>query len=158
MASTFLKAALAGSFLIAAPLIAASALAHGPSGHSSPVGEPGKASAVTRIIEITMNDKMRFVPANLTVRRGETVRFVVRNDGIEPHEFMLGEIKALQEHAEVMKKHPTMVHDEPNAITVNPSQTGELIWKFTHAGKVDFACLIPGHFEAGMKGDVRVSK
>lgn len=153
MASNFLKAALASSFLIAAP-----AFAHGPSGHPSPVGEPGKPEAVSRTIEVVMNDKMRFLPANISVKRGETIRFVVKNDGFEPHEFMLGEMKELQEHAEVMRKHPTMVHEEPNAITVNPSQTGELIWKFTHTGKVDFACLIPGHFEAGMKGDIQVSR
>jgi len=153
MASIYLKAAFAAA-IVAMPV---AATAHGPEQHS-PIGEPGKASAATRTVAITMNDQMRFVPSNISVRRGETVRFVVKNDGIEPHEFMLGEIKALQEHAEVMRKHPTMEHDEPNAITVLPSNTGELIWKFTTAGRVDFACLIPGHFEKGMKGDIRVSK
>ncbi|MBS4047527.1 MAG: cupredoxin family protein [Alphaproteobacteria bacterium] len=153
MSSMNLKAALASLIVAVAP----AALAHGPETHS-PVGEPGKAAAVTRTIEVRMSDTMRFHPEKISVRRGETVRFVVKNDGLEPHEFMLGEIKALQEHAEVMRKHPTMVHDEPNAITVNPSQTGELIWKFTTSGRVDFACLIPGHFEKGMKGDIRVSQ
>lgn len=145
-------------FTIAAiAAVPALALAHGPEAHS-PVGEPGKASAVTRTIAVKMSDTMRFHPEKISVRRGETIRFVVTNDGLEPHEFMLGEIKALQEHAEVMRKHPTMVHDEPNAITVNPSQTGELIWKFTTSGRVDFACLIPGHFEKGMQGDIQVSR
>lgn len=153
MSSMNLKAALASMIVAVAP----AALAHGPETHS-PVGEPGKAGAVTRTIEVKMSDTMRFHPENISVRRGETVRFVVKNDGLEPHEFMLGEIRALQEHAEVMRKHPTMVHDEPNAITVNPSQTGELIWRFTTSGRVDFACLIPGHFEKGMKGDIRVSQ
>jgi uncharacterized cupredoxin-like copper-binding protein len=153
MTSNMLPTILASALLVAAP-----ALAHGPSGHPSPVGEPGKAASVTRNINVTMDDRMRFMPSSIDVKRGETIRFVVKNDGIEPHEFMLGELKELQEHAEVMRKHPTMVHDEPNAITVNPGQTGELIWRFTHAGKVDFACLIPGHFEAGMKGDIRVAR
>jgi len=153
MLSMTLKAALASVIIALAP----AALAHGPETHS-PVGEPGKAAAVTRTIEVRMSDSMRFHPEKISVKRGETVRFVVKNDGLEPHEFMLGEIKALQEHAEVMRKHPTMVHDEPNAITVNPSQTGELIWKFTTSGRVDFACLIPGHFEKGMQGDIRVSQ
>jgi uncharacterized cupredoxin-like copper-binding protein len=153
MLSMTLKAALASVIVAVAP----AALAHGPETHS-PVGEPGKASAVTGTIAVKMSDTMRFHPEKIAVKRGETIRFVVTNDGIEPHEFMLGEIKALQEHAEVMRKHPTMVHDEPNAITVNPSQTGELIWKFTTSGRVDFACLIPGHFEKGMKGDIRVSQ
>ncbi|QDO98667.1 hypothetical protein FNB15_15885 [Ferrovibrio terrae] len=154
MSSIFLKAAFTVATAVVIPV---AALAHGPEAHS-PVGEPGKASAVTRTIDVKMSDTMRFHPENISVRRGETVRFVVKNDGLEPHEFMLGEIKALQEHAEVMRKHPTMVHDEPNAITVNPSQTGELVWTFTTSGRVDFACLIPGHFEKGMKGDIRVSQ
>lgn len=154
MPSMFIRTALATAAIAAVPAVA---LAHGPEAHS-PVGEPGKAAAVTRTIEVRMSDSMRFHPEKISVKRGETVRFVVKNDGIEPHEFMLGEIKALQEHAEVMRQHPTMEHDEPNAITVEPNQTGELVWKFTTPGRVDFACLIPGHFENGMKGDIRVSR
>jgi uncharacterized cupredoxin-like copper-binding protein len=149
-----MKNILAALAVACLPLTAS---AHGPEQHS-PVGEPGDAAKVTRSIAVRMTDEMRFIPANITVKRGETVRFVVKNDGIEPHEFMLGEIKALQEHAEVMRKHPTMVHDEPNAITVLPAQAGELVWHFTTAGRVDFACLIPGHFERGMKGDIRVGR
>lgn len=154
MPSICLKAAVA---LMTAAVIPAAALAHSPQDHS-PVGEPGQVSAVTRTIEVRMSDDMRFHPEKISVKRGETVRFVVRNAGNVPHEFMLGEIRALQEHAEVMRQHPTMVHDEPNAITVEPGRTGELVWKFTASGRVDFACLIPGHFENGMKGDIRVSR
>lgn len=154
MPSIYLKAAFALMTVAAIPAVA---LAHGPEEHS-PVGEPGKASAVTRTIEVRMSDDMRFHPGKISVKRGETVRFVVRNDGNVPHEFMLGEIKALQAHAEVMRQHPTMEHDEPNAITVEPGQTGDLVWKFTTSGRVDFACLIPGHFENGMKGDIQVSR
>lgn len=154
MPSIYLKAAFA---LMTVAAIPAAVLAHSPQDHS-PVGEPGQAGAVTRTIEVRMSDDMRFHPEKISVKRGETVRFVVRNDGNVPHEFMLGEIKALQEHAEVMRRHPTMVHDEPNAITVEPKETGELVWKFTKSGRVDFACLIPGHFENGMKGDIRVSR
>lgn len=154
MTSMYLKAAFA---IVMAAALPVSAMAHGPETHS-PVGEPGQASAVTRTVEVRMSDDMRFRPGKISVKRGETVRFVVRNDGAVPHEFMLGEINALQEHAEVMRQHPTMEHDEPNAITVEAGQTGELIWKFTTPGRVDFACLIPGHFENGMKGDIRVSR
>lgn len=127
------------------------------SGHVSAVGEPGKPAAVTRDVTVLMGEKMRFIPADIMVSRGETIRFVVKNADFEPHEFMLGEMAALQEHAVHMRQNPNMKHDEPNAITVLPGQSGELIWHFTHAGTVDFACLIPGHFEAGMKGDIRVS-
>lgn len=154
MTSFYLKAAFA---LVTAAAIPAAAMAHDPDRHS-PVGEPGNAKSVGRTIHVVMSDAMRFSPENIAVKRGETIKFVVKNDGIEPHEFMLGEIKSLQEHAEVMRKHPTMVHDEPNAITVNPGQTGGLIWKFTASGRVDFACLIPGHFEKGMKGNIQVSR
>lgn len=153
MSKTILKTILAATVAAALPV---AVLAHGPQGHS-PVGEPGDPGRTTRTIAVSMTDEMRFIPASIAVKRGETIRFVVKNDGLEPHEFMLGEIRALQEHAEVMRKHPTMVHDEPNAITVLPAQTGELVWRFTTAGRVDFACLIPGHFEKGMQGDIQVS-
>ena len=148
--------ALQRAVLAAILLAAAPAVAHQPV-RASPTGEPGKAGAVTREIAVTMAEKMRFLPSSIAVRRGETVRFVVKNDDIEPHEFMLGEIAALQQHAAHMRLHPTMQHDEPNAITLLPGQSGALVWRFTHAGIVDFACLIPGHFEAGMKGDIEVT-
>ena len=154
MASLFLKVVFATVAFGTLPFTAA---AQGPEQHS-PVGEPGKASAVSRTIAVSMSDAMRFTPASIAVQRGETIRFVVKNDGLEPHEFMLGEIKALQAHAAVMRQHPTMVHDEPNAITVPPAHSGELVWHFTTAGRVDFACLIPGHFEKGMKGDIQVRR
>lgn len=153
MTSIYIRATLAA--MIAG--VSFTALAHGPAEHDSPTGMPGEAAAVTRVVNVSMNDKMRFSPDSIAVKRGETVRFVVKNDGFEPHEFMLGELKALIEHAKVMKQHPTMVHDEPNAITVSPGQSGELIWRFTRNGRVDFACLIPGHFEAGMKGNIKVT-
>jgi len=141
----------AAAILLAAP----HALAHDPAAPA--IGEAGQASQAKRTIRVTMSDAMRFSPSHITVKRGETIRFLVKNDGIEPHEFMLGEIGALREHAEVMRQHPTMEHDEPNAITVNPGQTGTLVWSFTTAGRVDFACLIPGHFEKGMQGNISVS-
>jgi uncharacterized cupredoxin-like copper-binding protein len=74
-----------------------------------------------------------------------------------PHEFVLGDPKTLKEHAEVMRRFPDMEHDDPNMARLAPGGTGSLIWKFTRAGTVDFACLIPGHYEAGMKGSIRVS-
>jgi uncharacterized cupredoxin-like copper-binding protein len=143
----------------AATLLATStAWAHGPDAHPGGIGEPGSAAAVGRTIQVEMHDSMRFTPPTITVKRGETVRFVVHNAGARVHEFMLGEIGELRSHAEVMRKHPEMIHDEPNAVTVEPGKTAELVWKFTQAGKVDFACLLPGHFEAGMQGRVEVRK
>lgn len=143
--------------LPAMALLAAAAASAHDSHKAAPAGEPGKAAAVSREIAVAMADEMRFLPSQIMVRPGETVRFKVRNDDAIPHEFMLGEIAALQQHAHQMQSHPDMQHDEPNAITLQPGETGELVWHFIHAGSVDFACLIPGHFEAGMKGSIEVS-
>jgi uncharacterized cupredoxin-like copper-binding protein/Cu/Ag efflux protein CusF len=127
-------------------------------GHDeSAIGEPGKATNVTRSVQIDMSDAMRFSPASIAAKQDETIRFVVTNSGKLKHELVLGTDKALKAHNEVMKKHPEMEHADPNMVTVAPGQTGELVWRFTKAGKVDFACLQPGHYEAGMKGLVRVA-
>ncbi len=103
-----------------------------------------------------MTDAMRFAPAEIAVRKGETIRFIVRNSGQLRHEFVLGTGKALKEHADLMKKFPLMVHEEGNMVSLLPGQTGNVIWQFTRSGKVPFACLQPGHFDAGMKGLVSV--
>lgn len=104
-----------------------------------------------------MGDAMRFTPANIKATQGETIRFVVKNSGKLSHEFVLGTEKDLKAHYEVMKKNPHMEHAEDNMLTVAPGQTAELLWQFTQAGKVDFACLHPGHYDAGMKGAVAVA-
>ena len=126
-------------------------------GHdSSAIGEPGDAARVTRTVRVDMADTMRFTPAQITVQRGETVRFEVVNGGRVRHEMTLGTPADLLAHAEQMRKHPEMEHADDNAVTVDPGQRGEIIWHFTQAGTVDFACLQPGHFEAGMRGAVQV--
>jgi uncharacterized cupredoxin-like copper-binding protein len=121
------------------------------------VGKPGLASKVTRTVAIDMKDDMRFHSSLFTVKQGETIRFVAKNSGKVKHEMVLGTQKDLKEHAEQMKKNPEMEHAEPNMVTVDPGKSGEIIWQFTTAGKVDFACLQPGHFDAGMKGLVNVA-
>ncbi len=151
-------------------LAATAALAHGDATHPSAArqydarkvaatdfGREGDPKRVTRTIRVDMTDNMRFTPADIAVRRGETIRFVVRNGGKLLHEMVLGTVRAIDEHAELMKKFPEMEHAEANMITVGPGQTGEVIWKFTKAGAVDFACLHPGHYDAGMKGVIKVT-
>lgn len=129
----------------------------GGHGHGTEaIGKPGVAAKVSRTVQIDMTDNMRFTPSTVTVRKGETVRFVVKNSGQLKHEFNLGTEKDLKEHYEMMKKFPEMEHDEPNIASVEPGKTGEVIWQFTKAGTVNFACLHPGHYEAGMKGAVKV--
>jgi uncharacterized cupredoxin-like copper-binding protein len=127
-------------------------------GHGADLGKPGDAKKVSRTIEVGMGDDMRFTPANIKAKRGETIRFVVKNNGALKHEMVLGTLKLLKEHAALMRKFPGMEHDDPNAVSVEPGKTGTLIWQFTKAGTFDFACLVPGHFEAGMVGKVIVSR
>ncbi|HZL92760.1 MAG TPA: cupredoxin family protein [Vicinamibacterales bacterium] len=116
-------------------------------------GDPRKAS---RTVKVDMSDAMRFTPAEISVRRGETVRFVATNSGKQVHEMVLGTMKELKEHAELMRKHPGMEHDEPYMAHVQPGKTVEIVWQFTKPGEFHYGCLIPGHFEAGMNGKVTV--
>jgi uncharacterized cupredoxin-like copper-binding protein len=127
-------------------------------GHAATLGKPGDPGKVTRNVVVEMNDAMRFRPDDIRVKRGETIRFIVRNTGKQKHEMVLGTIKELKEHAGLMRKFPEMEHADPNQVSVEPGMTGELVWQFTKAGTFDFACLVPGHFEAGMVGKVRVSR
>ena len=148
--------------LIAVPpgLLAVAAMAAGNhAGHhdDESIGKPGVEAEVTRTVTIDMSDAMRFNPAGISVKRGQTVRFVVKNSGKLKHELVLGTAKELLKHSEVMKKYPEMEHADANMVTVQPGATGEVIWQFTKAGKVDFACLQPGHYDAGMKGRVTVA-
>ena len=141
-------------------LTATAALAtgnHAGSHDEEAIGKPGLASRVTRTVNIEMKDDMRFHASNFKVKQGETVRFKVKNSGQLKHEMVLGTAKDLKEHDNMMKKNPEMEHDDANMLTLAPGKTGELIWQFTKAGKVDFACLQPGHFDAGMKGLVTVT-
>src|SRR5512134_278889 len=127
-------------------------------GHAASIGKPGDPGKVTRDVDVEMSDAMRFKPESIQVKRGETIRFIVRNTGKLKHEMVLGTIKELKEHAELMRKFPEMEHADPNQVSVEPGTTGVLIWQFTKAGTFDFACLVPGHFEAGMVGKVRVGR
>ncbi|MFN3611762.1 plastocyanin/azurin family copper-binding protein [Tepidimonas sp.] len=158
-----LRRALLAS-VAALPLAAA---AHGPQAHGTPShraappeqkpwGIAGDPARVSRTVEIRMGDDMRFRPDRLTVREGETLRLRVVNRGRVMHELVLGTPEELAAHAELMKKHPGMEHDEPYMAHVPPGRRGELIWHFNRPGDFAFACLIAGHFEAGMVGRIRV--
>lgn len=149
------------SFVFAAAALAASAAlaagTHG-GGHDEPsIGEPGVVANVSRTIEVDAADSMRFTPSNVSVKKGETIRFVIKNSGKVPHEFSLGTEKELKEHYEVMKKFPNMEHEEANKVSLKPGKQGEVIWHFTKPGVVNFACLHVGHYDAGMKGQVKVA-
>ena len=142
------------------------AAAHGTEEHAkkdAPVkkeqkdwGIAGDAKAVVRMIEVSMLDTMRFSPDTINIKVGETVKLVVKNTGGQPHEFVIGTKKENAEHAALMMKFPNMEHDEPYMAHVPPGKTGEIIWKFNKAGNFDFACLIAGHYQAGMIGRIAV--
>jgi uncharacterized cupredoxin-like copper-binding protein len=144
------------------------AVAHGDEEHAAPrkydsskveptdFGREGNPTKVTKSIKVDMSDNMRFTPSDVTVKRGETVKFVVHNDGKVLHEMVLGTKQAIKEHAELMKKFPEMEHADASMAHVKPGQAGEIVWQFTKAGEFQFACLQPGHFEAGMVGKVTV--
>ncbi len=140
---------------IAMPVLAS---AHEDHGRFS-AGQPGDPRKPARVVQIKMfegSGKMGFEPARVEVRRGEQVRFVLQNDGEEDHEFVLATVTENRKHAEVMKKHPDMEHDDPNAKRLMPHGNSELVWRFTKRGEFEFACLIPGHYDKGMFGKVIV--
>lgn len=119
-------------------------------------GIAGEPEQVSRTIEISMSDQMRFSPDQIEVKQGETIRFIHRNEGQVLHEFVLGTQADLQQHASMMATSPGMQHDSPEMTHVAPGQEAAIIWTFNRAGEFDFACLIPGHYQAGMVGKVRV--
>ena len=158
------RSTAAAIFLVATVLAPGIALA-GPGakghGHDSgfSAGEPGNPKRPARVIQVTMNEgdgKMMFVPDRLEIRRGEQVKFVLRNNGELDHEFILATTPENMKHAEEMKKNPEMEHDDPNAKRLAPKKTSQIVWRFTKAGQFEYGCLIPGHREAGMIGTIVV--
>ncbi|PUE58553.1 hypothetical protein B9Z44_02420 [Limnohabitans curvus] len=131
---------------------------HSHDNEETAIGKPGVVSKANRTVTVVMTDNMRYTPADIQVKQGETVRFIVKNNGQVKHELSLGTQKELLEHLEQMKKFPDMEHDEPSKVTLSPGQQGEIVWQFTKTGTVNFACLMPGHYEAGMKGAIKVGK
>jgi len=159
------------ALLLATALLAgpAAVFAHGSEAHDDapkaaavkeqkPWGIAGDASAARRTITLDMSDNMRFTPERISVKRGETVRLRVANKGQVMHEIVLGTPASLDEHAQMMLKFPTMEHGEPYMAHVSPGKSGDLVWNFNREGSFDFACLIPGHYQAGMRGTITVTQ
>lgn len=152
----FIPTCLLSLGLLALPMVHA----HAPSAHknnqaksSAPAeqtdwGIAGDPKKVQRTIEVNMTDNMRFTPDTIQVKLGETVRLVAVNAGKVLHEIVIGSAAELQEHAEMMKKHPGMEHDEPYMAHVDPGQKGDIVWTSNRAGTFEFTCFTPGHFDA----------
>ena len=154
--------------IASAALLAMTGLAFAAGSHSGghddskmAVGKPGKMSEVNRMIEVIMKEsddgEMVFEPKVLDVKQGETIRFVVMNKGELEHEFVLDNHEGVMEHKALMERMPEMEHDDPNSVRLDPGMDGEVIWKFTNGGSFEFACLIPGHYDSGMKGMLTVA-
>ncbi|MDX1299950.1 MAG: cupredoxin family protein [Pseudomonas sp.] len=169
-------------FLLSTTLVfTASAAMASPSHSKSEIGQPGDAKKAGRTIEIRMGD-IFFEPKSIDIKAGETVRFVLKNEGSLLHEFNLGMAAAHAAHQKEMAamfqngtlpptaaqhmsnmghamsgmKMAGMQHDEPNSVLIEPGATEELVWTFTKAKGLEFACNIPGHYQSGMVGKVNV--
>ena len=163
-----MKMLYATTLILLAGLNLSTALAHGDAEHKKPTvkkaisktehawGREGDPKKAVRTITVDMSDAMRFNPDKLEIKVGDTVKFLIRNKGKVQHEMVIGQEKELKEHAELMKKFPNMEHEEPYMAHVSPGKQETITWQFTKAGDFMFGCLIPGHFEAGMVGRIKV--
>jgi len=130
--------------------------AHASAREQKAWGIAGDTQAASRTILLSMDDRMRFSPDKLSVKLGETVRFVIKNNGKQRHEMVIGTHQELEAHVAMMLKSPDMAHDGPHMAHVKAGQTGSLLWTFNRAGEFEFACTIAGHYQAGMKGSISV--
>jgi len=155
---------LTAALLLGTAILSAPSRAHADPGHSHAhkgfsAGTAGDPAKPARTVEITMKEEygaMEYVPNRIAVKRNEQIRFVLKNSGVETHEFILASKADNLKHAGLMKKYPEMEHDDPNAKSLAPKANSEILWRFTRRGEFEFACLIPGHREAGMLGKVVV--
>ena len=156
-----IQSLMAALFLATAVSNAALADAGHSHGSETAYGVPGDPKKPARVVNVTMREtedgKMLFTPNQIAVKKGEQVRFMLRNNGQLDHEVVIATLEENLKHAEQMRKNPDMEHDDPNAKRLAPKQTGEIVWRFTKAGTFDFSCLIPGHRESGMSGSIQVN-
>ncbi|HCS44496.1 MAG TPA: copper-binding protein [Pseudomonas sp.] len=164
--------------MLAACLLVLSSPVWAASAHTFDFGQPAPAAKATRSVEVVMGD-MSFTPGAIEIKAGETVRFVLVNKGQLLHEFNLGDAAMHARHQQEMMKmqqsgmltptgmkvmdhsaagmdHGMMKHDDPNSVLVEPGKTAELTWTFTKTTQLEFACNIPGHYQAGMVGKLTV--
>lgn len=168
----------------AACVLAFSVSAVASPGSHAEIGQPAAAASATRTVNIEMTD-LAFSPKTLEVKAGETVRFVLINKGQLLHEFNLGDAAMHAEHQKEMLKMQQsgamtttgmdhagmdhgamgqgsmpmagMTHDDPNSVLVEPGKTAELTWTFSGTRDLEFACNVPGHYQAGMVGTLKLA-
>lgn len=178
--SLFGAALLFGGVLVSTNVIATGSGNHGHGhGDGAKIGKPADASAATRTINIMMYDNY-YEPENLDLKEGETVRFVVKNAGEFVHEFNIATADMHKAHAPemmMMMEHGVLepdkinwdaakkmqesmghgMHEEPNSVLLEPGQTGEIVWTFPDHAKLEFACNVPGHYDSGMVGQIKLN-
>ncbi len=155
--STWLGTGLMAALFSFGLAISAQVYAH--EGEHFSAGEPGNPKKPFRVVQVSMhegNGTMSFSPAVLQIKRGEQIKFVITNGGVLAHEFILANEKDNLKHAALMQKFPDMEHDDPNGKTLQPNAKSEILWRFSKRGTFEYACLIPGHREAGMIGKITV--
>ena len=148
--------ALSCTTLLFAILLAGHHVTHAKDSDADMIGKPGVERDVSREIHITQVDNM-FLPNEIWVTEGETIRFIVRNKGERQHEWVIGTMKDLRQTAKKRRNHPDHIPVEPGTLRLQPEEQGEVVWTFDKAGKIDFACPLPGHFK-GMQGKIYVEK
>jgi uncharacterized cupredoxin-like copper-binding protein len=144
---------------LAAGVIGAPAKLFAHTGEHFSAGEPGDPTKPFRVVRISIHDGeagMGYTPRSLEAHLGEQIKFIIWNDGIYNHEFILASASDNLKHAALMRKYPDMEHDDPNGKTIGPYNSAEILWRFSKKGTFEFSCLIPGHREAGMIGGVIV--
>jgi uncharacterized cupredoxin-like copper-binding protein len=130
--------------------------AHSMSGEAA-FGHPADSRLAARAIRIEMRDPNEFSPSQITIKTGEVIRFEVVNTGKHMHEMVLGTMKELDEHNEMMKTRPGMRHEDPGMVQLQPGKSGVIVWQFTKPGEFYFGCLVEDHFDLGMTGKIQVS-
>lgn len=125
------------------------------------IGMKGQKAKAKRSVTISMREtdegKMVFEPKILRFRKGETVALNFINKGETDHEFVMDTQENVLKHKIVMEKNPDMEHADDNSLRLAPGKKGQIVWMFSKDGEYSFACLIPGHYEAGMHGNMSVS-
>ena len=127
--------------------------------HEMGIGKPG-TKHINRSVTVKMFETeygMIFKPNFLKFEIGQTVKINLINKGELQHEFVMDTEDGILKHKIEMENMPDMDHNDPNSLRLNPNEKGEILWTFSNSGVFEFACLIPGHYEAGMHGKLLVN-
>lgn len=150
---------------------AAGAKPAAPAGAKPAAQKPAAKPGAGRTIEVAAGDDMKFSVTEITAKRGETIRIVLKNVGTLPKMAMghnlvvvkpttkLPEFSQAGAMARDTEFIPPAMKGEVVAATplTGPGETVEISFKVpATAGNYPYVCTFPGHFTAGMKGNLIV--